>query len=240
MADHRVDISVILPIYNQADHVERIVSSLVAALSHFKHTIELLLVVNGNKDNSLECCRQIARTHSQVHIIHLEIPGWGRAVRAGLAEARGNILCYTNAARTSPEVLALHIMLALANPGFAIKARRLLRYPLFRRLASVVYNIECRSLYNLSVWDVNGTPKVFSRDAYDLFNLRENGDLIDVEFILNCQANGIQILEVPIVSSERHGGESTTHFLSALKMYWGAIKMFRRFKNGLRNAQAST
>ena len=132
MADRMVDISVILPIYNQADHVERIVSGLVAALSHFKHTIELLLVVNGNKDNSLECCRQIARTHSQVHIIHLEIPGWGRAVRAGLAEARGNILCYTNAARTSPEVLALHIMLALANPGFAIKASRRLRHPLFR------------------------------------------------------------------------------------------------------------
>lgn len=237
MPDNAVDISVVLPIYNQADHVEQIVTGFSEALSHFKHSFELLLVVNGNRDGSLDCCRAIATKHPEVRVIHLEISGWGRAVRTGLEEARGRVLCYTNAARTSPEVLALHIMLALANTHCAIKANRRLRHPFHRRMGSVIYNLECRYLYGLPVWDVNGTPKVFSREAYELFNLREDGDLIDVEFILNCKTNGIQIIEVPIVSAVRHGGESTTNFISAFKMYWGAVKMFRQFRDRLREAQ---
>ncbi len=62
MPDHAVDISVVLPIYNQADHVEHIVTGFLEALSHFKHGSELLLVVNGNKDGSLECCEALGRS----------------------------------------------------------------------------------------------------------------------------------------------------------------------------------
>jgi glycosyltransferase involved in cell wall biosynthesis len=235
MPDHAVDISVVLPIYNQADHVERIVTGFVAALSHLKHTAEVLLVVNGNRDGSLDRCRDLAATFPEVKVIHLEKSGWGRAVRAGFEAARGRILSYTNAARTSPEVLALHVMLAIANPQCAIKANRRLRFPFHRRVGSVLYNLECRYLYGLPVWDVNGTPKALSRDTYELFHLEENGDLIDVEFILNCKTKGVQIIEVPIVSTERHGGESTTNFSSAFKMYWGAVKLFSKFRDRLRD-----
>jgi len=122
-------------------------------------------------------------------------------------------------------------MLALANPGLVIKANRRLRHPFFRRMGSVLYNVQCRTLFDLPVWDVNGTPKVFSKDAFQELDLRENGDLIDVEFILRCKALGLQILEVPIVSELRHGGESTTNFASAFTMYWGAAKMWWDWRN---------
>ena len=118
-------------------------------------------------------------------------------------------------------------MLALANPGLVIKANRRLRHPFVRRMGSVFYNVQCRNLFDLPVWDVNGTPKVFSRDVLDHLDLKENGDLIDLEFIVRCKELGIQILEVPIVSTVRHGGESTTNWVSAIKMYWGAFRMWR-------------
>jgi glycosyltransferase involved in cell wall biosynthesis len=240
MLDHAVDISVVLPIYNQADDVKGIVTGFAEALSPFKHGFELLLVVNGNKDGSLARCRAVASKHPEIRIIHLEISGWGRAVRTGLAESRGSVLCYTNTARTSPEALAQHITMALANPECAIKANRLMRHPFHRRVGSLIYNVECRCLFGLPAWDVNGTPKVFRREAYELFDLQEDGDLIDVEFVLNCMVNRIKILEVPIASRERRGGKSTTNLISALRMYWGALRMFRRFSSRLSETQGSS
>ena len=107
-----------------------------------------------------------------------------------------------------------------------------------RRIGSVLYNVECRTLFDLPVWDVNGTPKVFSRDVAGQLNLQEDGDLIDLEFIVRCTQLGVQILEVPIVSAVRHGGESTTNYYSAVRMYWGAFKMQRAAKQWNRMGEA--
>jgi glycosyltransferase involved in cell wall biosynthesis len=218
-------VSVVLPVYNQADHIAGIVKGYAEVLDNLKHPSELILVVNASADGSLERCKDLERVYPEVKVLHDEQPGWGRAVRTGLQAATGDILCYTNSARTSPYTLALHVMLAFANPDKVIKANRKLRYPIQRKVGSVLYNFECRVLFDLPVWDVNGTPKAFHRDTRDKLNLRENGDLIDLEFVVKCERLGLQILEVPIVSMTRHGGESTTNYSSAFKMYWGALMM---------------
>ncbi len=220
-------VSVVLPVYNQADHIEEIVKDYLAVLNGLKDPIEMILVVNASRDKSLERCRALELSDNRVRVLHEEKAGWGRAVRAGLAAASGEILCYTNSARSSPYTLALHVMLAAANPALVIKANRRLRYPFVRRIGSVLYNFECRSLFDLPVWDVNGTPKLFGRNLLDSLKLKENGDLIDLEFIVRCKQLRVQILEVPIVSSLRHSGDSTTNFASAFKMYWGAFRMLR-------------
>ena len=44
-----------------------------------------------------------------------------------------------------------------------IKASRKIRENWKRRLGSLLYNLECRALFDLPYWDINGTPKVFGR-----------------------------------------------------------------------------
>jgi glycosyltransferase involved in cell wall biosynthesis len=233
------DISVVLPIYNQADHVEGLVQQYLSSLGNLKHSCELVLVVNGNEDGSLERCQVLAKSYDLLKVLYDAKSGWGRAVRKGLEAATGDILCYTNSARTSAYHLALHVMLALANPGLVIKANRRLRHPFARRIGSVIYNVECRTLFDLPVWDINGTPKVFGRETYERLNLQENGDLIDLEFIIRCGQLGLQILEVPIVSSARHGGGSTTNFISAARMYWGALSMRLQMEKPVSTSEGS-
>jgi hypothetical protein len=97
----------------------------------------------------------------------------------------------------------------------------------------LLYNLECRALFDLSNWDVNGTPKVFPRSCHKLLDLTLNDDLMDVEFNIVCRQEGYPMLEVPIFSSKRHGGNSTTNLSSALKMYWGAYRISQTAsKNG--------
>src|SRR5262245_30421307 len=110
-------VSIVLPVYNQADHIGAIVAEYEAALAKLPRPHELLLVVNGCRDRSLEVCQGLAGTHAGIRAIHSERGGWGLAVRHGLRAARGDLLCYTNSARTSPQDLALCLLYGVVYPN---------------------------------------------------------------------------------------------------------------------------
>ena len=74
-------ISVVLPVYNQADHVELVVREYEEVLERLPVPYELVLVVNGSTDASLEVCRGLESQLGAVRVVDTEIRGWGRAVR---------------------------------------------------------------------------------------------------------------------------------------------------------------
>jgi glycosyltransferase involved in cell wall biosynthesis len=221
-------ISIVLPVHNQADHIEDIVSEYEVALTKIPYAHESILVVNGCRDDSLAVCNGLAEKFTSVRVVQSARGSWGLAVKTGLREASGDILCYTNSARTSSQGLILLLLYAVANPDTVIKANRKIRENWQRRLGSLLYNLECRMLFDLSYWDINGTPKVFSRSFDKLLNLNQEDDLIDAEFNIVCRRENYPTLEVPIFSVRRHGGNSTTSYQSALRMYLGAYSLWRR------------
>ena len=188
---------------------------------------EIILVVNGSTDESQAVCDALATEFEGVQAIALDKRGWGRSVRTGLSAARGDLLCFTNSARTTREILMLMLAYALAYPEVALKANRRIRESRRRRLGSLLYNIECRALFDLSVWDINGTPKIFPRTFDKLLALTRDDDLLDCEFNVVCRTNDYPMIEVPILATERHGGRSTTNYSSAIRMYTGAYAMWR-------------
>ena len=221
-------ISIVLPVYNQADHIGAIAQDYEAALTKLPEPHELLLVVNNCRDRSLEVCQALAAQYPTVRVLASERGGWGLAVKLGIQAAQGDLICYTNSARTSAPDLTLILLYATVYPQVVIKANRKIRDGWFRRLGSLLYNLECRTLFDLSYWDINGTPKVFPRSFDALLALSCDDDLIDLEFNAICRQQGYPMLEVPVFSSRRHGGRSTTNLRSAVKLYWGAYQLWRR------------
>lgn len=221
-------ISIILPVHNQADHVERLVREHVAELVKVPAECELILVENASRDASLDVCRRLAGELPCVRVLDTATPGWGNAVRLGLENVQGDIICYTNSARTTPQDLVVCLLYAVAYGDVVIKANRKIRESRRRRIGSLLFNIECRTLFDLSNWDVNGTPKVFPRTFTHLLELQRADDLIDTEFCIACRRHQYPMLEVPIFSTRRHGGRSTTGYGSAARLYWGAFDMWRQ------------
>lgn len=220
-------ISVILPIHNQADQLRAMVGEHVAGLAGLRQPSEVLLVLNGCTDESATVAGALAAADSSVQVIESPLAGWGRAVRIGLHEARGDILCYTNSARTSTIDLVRCLDEALRHPDTVVKGRRQARDNWKRRLGSALYNLECRLLFRLPTWDVNGTPKVFSRNHARLLQLSRDDDLIDLEFGVVCRRARYPIREIALVSSGRRSGQSTTRWRSALRMYRGALRYWQ-------------
>jgi glycosyltransferase involved in cell wall biosynthesis len=218
-------VSVVLPAYNQADHIGEVVREYSSVLARMPLRHEIVLVPNGSTDDTEAVCANLAETIPDVRSEPAPRGGWGCAVRYGISKAKGDLICYTNSARTAPSELTLTILYAAMHPDTVVKANRKIRDHWSRRLGSLAYNLECRALFDLSIWDVNGTPKVFPRSCQRLLHLTREDDLIDAEFVWVCRTARYPMLEVPVFSSRRFGGKSTTTLKSAVRMYWGAWSM---------------
>jgi glycosyltransferase involved in cell wall biosynthesis len=218
--------SLVLPIHNQAEHVTLVVQSFLAELAKLERPTELVLVPNGCRDASPELCAELAARHPEsVQVVPLERGGWGRAVNAGLEAARGELVGYTNSARTTPATAMLMLAYAFAYPNVVLKATRRSRESMGRKLGSVIYNFECRRLFDLGTWDVDGTPKLFPRSFHHLLRIDSRNDLFDLELLRACRYAGYPVIEVPVQTTDRFGGRSTTRWSTAARLLWGAYRL---------------
>ncbi|MBP6731631.1 MAG: glycosyltransferase [Chitinophagales bacterium] len=218
-------ISVILPIYNQSEQLDFLFEQYTTRLPELNVGWELLFIVNGSKDDSYEKAQRLAAKNPNVIVHNLQLGGWGRAVKFGLAQAKGELVCYTNSARTTIDDLMLILTYGLANDKTVIKTTRVIRESFTRKIGSILYNYENRMLLGTPLWDVNGTPKVVPAKYLKDINLISDGDLIDAELMARIYRNQVQIVEILILSTKRIGGRSTTSFKSAWKMYKGLFEL---------------
>lgn len=221
-------LSVILPVRNQRDHIREVLLRWLELLADHAFRFEVVVVPNACTDDSGEICQAVSREDDRVRVVPLAEGGWGRAVRAGLDAASGEVLCYTNSARTEPRQACAAVERHARNPGSLVKVTRHDRGSALRQAGSFLYNLECRLILGIRAHDVNGTPKVFGRDLLARCPLESNGDLIDAELLARCARAGIPIIEIPVTGWKRHGGRSSTGLSSAWGMYAGAWKLRSR------------
>lgn len=98
------DISIIIPVYNAEETLERCISS-VQAQSH--NDWELLLVDDGSSDNSLELCSRFCKSDSRITVLSEAHCGVSSARNLALDHIHGQYLCFIDADDyIEPEYLA--------------------------------------------------------------------------------------------------------------------------------------
>jgi glycosyltransferase involved in cell wall biosynthesis len=223
-------VSVVLPCRNQADHIGGVLKAYVNSCAELDAPFELLVVPNASGDATQEVVETIARDDSRVRVVPSGAAGWGLAVRTGLDAARGEVLIYANSARTDPASIPLFVReyrRACERDSYClVKARREARGVPLRGLGSMLYNIEARLCFGIRCQDVNGTPKVFSRDLYRSIKPTAVGDLFDLEMMRGVAESGVNVIEIPVHGFRRHGGKSSTTLRSAWRMYAGALNLW--------------
>jgi glycosyltransferase involved in cell wall biosynthesis len=204
-------LSIVLPVANQEDHIERVVEGYIDALRDCECAVDFVLAVNNSRDDSIGACRRLAAAHPGSVRVVSSPPGWGHAVRCGLRAAHGSVVGFANSARTHNDDLSRAVNCALSNPHALIKGKRVARaYSPVRRFGSRVYNAECRTFFGLEPGDINGNPKLWSRDLLPPELLSEGGSFLDAEVLIRARDRGIPVIEIPVLRMDRHGGRSMT------------------------------
>ena len=87
-------ISVIVPVYNAENYIKRCVDSI---LCQTYKDLELVLVNDGSKDNSLEILREYEQKDNRVNVIDQENKGVSGARNTGLENTSGEYILYVDA-----------------------------------------------------------------------------------------------------------------------------------------------
>lgn len=221
-----VILSIIFPVLNQADHINRVINYYHKSLSKLDIRFELIAVVNGSSDNSFEICNNLAKKIDNLRVYEIKEKGYGLGIIYGLDKASGKYLCYLNSARVYEDELIKCVRIFLTKPEILLQAVRVKRDVYYRRLSSVIYNFFCCLIFGIRSSDINGSPKIFSRENYHLLNLKFTDSMIDLEILEKANKYGLKVLEVPIYKNKRHGGISTSNYNTILRLIREVIRYF--------------
>lgn len=86
-------VSVIVPIYNIEKYIGRCIESIV---NQTYNNIEVLLVVDGATDNSLNICKCWAKKDSRIRVIYQENGGVSSARNHGVKESKGEYITFVD------------------------------------------------------------------------------------------------------------------------------------------------
>ena len=197
-------ISVVLPAYNAARHV----GASVDALRGFFEKHDLLGEVVVTDDGSTDATAGTVPAHPSVQVVRLpRNHGKGRAIRAGMRRASGEIRIFTDADLpygTEPILVARR---AIQERGFhAVVGDRTLPGSSYqhegatRRVASEVASFAFRTLVTGGIYDTQCGFKAFRGDvANELFRIaRIDGFATDVELIYLLLKYRLDIKRIPV------------------------------------------
>ena len=93
-------VSVILPVFNEAENLEPLTKDIIAALEEAGRTYEIIFVDDGSTDQSLAVLTTMQRTHPSVVVIEFRRNfGQTAALAAGLRAANGEVIVTMDADR---------------------------------------------------------------------------------------------------------------------------------------------
>jgi glycosyltransferase involved in cell wall biosynthesis len=207
------DVSIVMPCYNEAAIVEYTVRRLVAAFEERGWRLELIAVDNGSTDLTGEILSQLERELPALVKHRVERnQGYGFGVISGLPRCSAAWLGIIPAdGQVDAEDVVRLFEAAVASDGWIVaKVRRRFRMDgLWRKVVSVSYNLFVRALWpRLGSIDINGSPKLFPRRAYEAMDLQSKDWLLDPEIMIKAHSLGLRVLELNVFARMRGNGLS--------------------------------
>jgi len=204
-----MDLSLIIPAYNEA---ERLVSTLSSAIAFFDSrswSYEIIVVDDGSTDGMGALVDDFARRFPQVRPLHNESNrGKGFSIRVGVSQGSGEVVGFIDA-DDKTDLAALDGAMAqlrqgcdgiigdrtLANSDIAIPRRR------YRQWGSNLFRWLMRRSVGLGAFpDTQCGFKFFRAEvARDLFQRQQiDGYMFDVEILLLAARSGYEIKRLPV------------------------------------------
>ncbi len=90
---YMVKISVIIPIYNSGQYLSRCLNSV---LNQTFQSMEIILVDDGSKDDSLNICKRYALEDERIIVLHQENGGSTKARKLGLEVSQGEYIAFVD------------------------------------------------------------------------------------------------------------------------------------------------
>ena len=239
-----IDLSVVIPAFNEAARIQGCLSEITAYFKQRGIAYEVLVVDDGSVDGAAILVDRYRREDQAVRLLRLpRNMGKGYAVRAGVREARGALLLIADADGATPiretERLETAIrggadlaigsrFLASRDSRYRVKARW------HRSVLGNLFNLVVQALGLRGITDTQCGFKLLQEAvALDLFSVAcINGYGLDLEVLYVAQRRGYRIAEVPVNWSDQPGSKVRV-FRDGFRMLLDLLTIRRNYARGL-------
>ena len=225
-----VELSVVMPCLNEAETLATCIGKAQAAFEECGCTGEVIVADNGSEDGS----PSIAEARG-ARVIHVAERGYGNALMAGIAAARGRFVIMGDADdsydfREIPQFVEKlragnDLVQGCRLPGGGGRVMPGAMPFLHRWLGNPLLSGLARMMFKLPIRDIYCGMRGFTRSHYDKLEQRCTGMEFATEMIIRSSMQGARIAEVPI-TLHPDGRRSHGPHLRTFRDGWRTLRFF--------------
>jgi glycosyltransferase involved in cell wall biosynthesis len=162
-------ISIVIPVYNEEAILEAAVKDLLDRLQRFDFPFELILAENGSRDRTVALAEELAQRFPEVRTFSLGEPNYGKALKRGILDARGEIVICDEIDLCDTDFYTRALALLESYDADLVVGSKVLdsssdERPFMRHFATLVINGMLRVSLGFKGTDTHGL-KAFRRSA---------------------------------------------------------------------------
>lgn len=204
-------LSIFFPAYNDSGTIASMVLSALLTARTLTPDHEVIVVNDGSRDQTPQILDELARKYpGEVRIVHHpQNRGYGGALRSGFANSTKDFVFYTDGdAQYDPSEMAL-LWERMGEGIDLVNGYKISRSdPMHRIVIGRLYHHAVRTLFGLTVRDVDCDFRLMRRSIFDSVALTKNSGVICLEMMKKITDAGFRIAEVPVHHYHRAYGKS--------------------------------
>jgi glycosyltransferase involved in cell wall biosynthesis len=203
------------PAYNEEENIETTVRRALDEIGPLVDgSIEVLAVDDGSTDRTPELADALAEADPRVRVHHQENRGYGGALRAGFANSRGELICFSDGDLQFDLREMARLLDRLNDPtkkpvDGVIGWRMRRRDPPHRIFIAKTYNAVVSVVFGLRVRDIDCAMKLFRREVFDGLRLDADSPFLSAELLIKLRARGERLAQVGVTHYPRAAGTNT-------------------------------
>jgi len=216
-----MDLSIVIPMFNEAENAETTLNRVEEALAPFQGTFEMIAVDDGSVDNTYSILKSLSEKNGEVKVVsYPRNRGRGMALRSGFKASSGEIIVSIDAdlsydpryildlvstLRADPDVD--FVLASPYMPGGGVQ-----NVPFLRLFVSKLGNKILRFAMPNRIYTSTGMFRAYRRRVLDSLELESDGKEIHLEILSKAIALGYHVQEIPAILTSRKKGRSKFKF----------------------------
>jgi glycosyltransferase involved in cell wall biosynthesis len=201
-----IEISVVLPVYNEEENLPILVPKLVGVLNSLRRPYEIIFVDDGSLDGSRRTLKEMVPQYPSLRIIGFkENRGLSTALMVGMREARGKIIVTMDSDLQNDPGDIPKLLGYLDQCDMATGWRQRREDPWLKKVSSQIANAVRNRLSRENIHDSACTLRAFKKEC-----IRDIWMFNGMHRFLSTlvKMNGYRIIEVPVSHHPRKFGRS--------------------------------
>lgn len=205
-----MNISVILPIYNEAAGIEETIRSIASTKIPGVSTLEIVAVDDGSQDSTPRILSRLSKKYANITIVtHSPNRGYGATLKSGARAATHDWILFMDADMQFNIKSLKPFLKYTEDYDYVIGYRKDRADNTRRKFISFLYNRIVRFMFGLPIRDVDCAFKLMKRNTVRRIKGLPNSFFVSAALMIKSLRQGMLIKELPVKHLPRTKGVST-------------------------------